>query len=192
MGRVHALSCQPSSKLPSWYRHRTPAPAGLGDAVRSILTDISAGSEMVWGGSRTPPEQEGTPCHPPTPRLALGGHAWHLCSGGSGGPALPGAGSRGRVAAGHSRRPALAQRPATPGTAVCSSPGSDCPACISTAHAHLGEQPENSTALAESQGIPWDNCPRPLTSHEVSRLPLEPVWPWQATAGHRTPVLCSW
>lgn len=63
-GRLHVLSCQPSSKLPPWYRHRTPAPAGLGDAVRSILTELSSGSEIV-GGSWLSPAQEATiptPC----------------------------------------------------------------------------------------------------------------------------------
>lgn len=99
------------------------------------------------------------------------------------------------VAAGCSRRPALALRPATPGTAACSLPGSDCPGCISTAHAHLGEQPENITARPGSclvpRGIPWDNGPQLLTSHEVSRLPLEPACrdkPQQDT-GHLCSVL---
>lgn len=92
--------------------------------------------------------------------------------------------------AGHSRWPALALHPATPGTGACNSPGSDCPACISTARAHLGEQPpETSTAQPGSRlvlrGIPWDNRLWPLTSHEVSRLPLELVWPWpQKDTGH--------
>jgi len=187
MGRVHALSCQPTSKLPSRYRHRTPAPAGLGDAVRCILTESSTGPETVQAITDTP-RAGGDPLRPPSPPLTPGGRARHLCSGGIGGPALPGAGSRGMVAAGCSRRPAPAACPATPGTAACSSPGSDCPACISTARAHLGEQPESSTAQLGShpvlRTVPWDNRPRPLTSHEVSRLPLEPAWPWQATAGH--------
>lgn len=165
---------------------------GWGMQCAATSRTYPLGLKWRGGDHRHPQSRRGPPAIPPPHVWPWGGHAWHLCSGGSGGPALPGAGSRGRVAAGHSRRPALAQRPATPGTAACSSPGSDCPACISTAHAHLGEQPENSTALDRSQGIPWDNCPRPLTSHEVSRLPLEPVWPWQATAGHRTPMLCSW
>lgn len=55
------------------------------------------------------------------------------------------------VAAGCSRWLALALCPATPGTAACNSPGSDRPVCKSTAHAHLGEQPENSTAQPGSR-----------------------------------------
>lgn len=65
MGRLHTLSCQPSSKLPSWYRHRTPAPAGLGDAVRSIFTDVSAGPEMVCGDHGCPQSRRGSPAIPP-------------------------------------------------------------------------------------------------------------------------------
>ena len=65
MGRLHALSCQPSSKLPSWYRHRTPAPAGLGDAVRSILTEASARPEMVWGDHGHPQSRRGPHAVPP-------------------------------------------------------------------------------------------------------------------------------
>lgn len=67
MGRLHALSCQPSSKLPSRYRHRTPAPAGLGDAARSILTEVSSGPEMVREND-CHPRAEGTTY----PWLALG------------------------------------------------------------------------------------------------------------------------
>lgn len=65
-------------------------------------------------------------------------HAWHLWSSGSEGPALPGARSRDMAAARCSTCLAPAVCPATSGTAACSSPESDCPACISTAHAHLG------------------------------------------------------
>lgn len=61
-----------------------------------------------------------------------------FCSGGIGGPALPGAVSRGRVAAPCSRWTVVAVPAATSGTAACSSPGCSCPAGTATAHAHLG------------------------------------------------------
>lgn len=138
MGRLQTLSCQPSSKLPFWYRHRTPAPAGLGDVVRSILMEASAGPKMVQGITATPRAGGDPLLSPHSIAGPRGYHAWHLCSGGSEGPALPVARSRDMVAACCSMCLVPAVRPAMSGTAACSSPGSDCPACISTAHAHLG------------------------------------------------------
>lgn len=90
------------------------------------------------------------------PRLREGAqpHAQHLCSGDSGGPARPGAASRGRVAAPCSRWPGQAVPAATPGTAAGSSPGRGCPAGTATAPARLGGRQENNTHTLELQRPP--------------------------------------
>lgn len=54
VGGLQARSCQPSSKLVPRYTQRTPAPARLGDAVRSTLMVLSAGSEPSHGVAATP------------------------------------------------------------------------------------------------------------------------------------------
>lgn len=87
------------------------------------------------------------------PRLREGAqpHAQHLCCGGSGGPARPGAASRGRVAAPCSRWLGQAVPPATPGTAAGNSPGRGCPAGTATAPARLGGRQENDTPIGAAE-----------------------------------------
>lgn len=66
VGGLQARSCQPSSKLVPRYTQRTPAPARLGDAVRSTLTVLSAGSEPSHGVAATPAAGgDSAPCSAP-------------------------------------------------------------------------------------------------------------------------------
>lgn len=151
--------------VPSYQRQRGRggsmlSPASL-RASSHLGTDTEPQLQLGWGmqnaasSERSPLglKQRGDHCCPQSregpsshPAADAGGCPWHLCSSGSGDPALPGAGSRGTVAAGCSRWPELALCPATPGTAACNSLGSDCPVCKSTVRAHLGERPENGSA----------------------------------------------
>lgn len=149
--------------------------------MRSILTEVSAGPEMV--GGITAVLRAGRD-HPPALQLVLGGCPWHLCSSGSGDPALPGAGSRGMVAAVCSRWPALALCPATPGTAACNSPGSDCPVCKSTARAHLGEQSEIGTARPGSHLVLRDPVGRLSLATDLTRGLQAPSRASRAVASH--------
>lgn len=190
------------------------SPASL-PASSHLGTDIALRLRLGWGtwcaasswrhllglkwcrASQPPPEQEGTHYCPPTPWLAPGGIMLgtsalavarvQLCL-------WPGAGTGWQLAVPCvwcwlCVQPCQALQPIVhPGATV--QPVYPQPTHI------WGEQPENSTAGLGSRlvprGIPWDNRPWPLTSHEVSRLPLEPVWLWEATAGQGTPMLCSW
>lgn len=152
------------------------SPASL-RASSHLGTDIVPQLQLGWG----------TPCAAPSRRclLGLGVCPWHLCSSGSGDPALPGAGSRGMVAAGCSRWLVVALCPATPGTAACNSPGSDCPVCKSTAHAHLGEQTENSTAQAGSCLVLRDPVGLLSLATDLTRGLQAPSRASRAVASHR-------
>lgn len=89
------------------------------------------------------------------------------------------------MAAGCSRWPALAPCPATPGTAACNSPGSDCPVCKSTAHAHLGEQPQNNTAQPGSLPVLRDPVGQLSLATDLTRGLQAPSRASGAVASHR-------
>lgn len=89
------------------------------------------------------------------------------------------------VAAGCSRWPALVLCPATPGTAACNSPGSDCPACKSIAHAHLGEQPETNTAQPGSRLVLRDPVGQLSLGTDLTRGLQAPSRARGAVASHR-------
>lgn len=89
------------------------------------------------------------------------------------------------VAAGCSRWPVLVLCPATPGTAACNSPGSDCPACKSTAHAHLGEQAETNTAQPGSRLVLRDPVGQLSLATDLTRGLQAPSRASGAVASHR-------